>query len=97
MAVTNRNLIQKELCKQEAFGLWQIGYSVRSVAEALGIKASTAKKYIDECIAESRVPKIEEARRAALLRLEGLESEALSLYENAGTDRDRNAALKSIT
>jgi len=96
MAVTNRNLIKKERCKQEAFGLWQIGYTAQSVAAALGISRGAVKRYIKECIAESPVLKIEEARRAALLRLEGLESEALSLYENAGTDRDRNAALKNV-
>jgi len=65
---------------------------VQSIAAALGISRDAVKRYIKECIAA----KIEEARRAALLRLEGLESEALSLYENAGTDRDRNAALKNV-
>jgi len=40
MATTNRHLIQKELCRQEAFGLWQIGYTVQSVANELGFNRS---------------------------------------------------------
>jgi len=40
MAATNRHLIQKELCRQEAFGLWQIGYTEQSIANELSFNRS---------------------------------------------------------